>query len=235
MSKVRKIKALTPPPNKDSIVFEQQFKPRTKNQAIAIRTMLENDITIVHGVAGSGKSYLALGLALEHLRDGKIDKLIIVRPTVEASPKGIGYIPGAIDEKMAPYCLPLFETIKGFIGKDKFEYFMQRGRIEVAPLEYMRGRNFKDCYVIADECQNCTLEQLKMLMTRLCEHAKIFILGDTDQSDLGYSKFTSGLSKCIELLQDRIDGFGVCFLGKEDIQRNRIVGEILEVFSQHSL
>lgn len=226
-SKIKKVKNHTPPANKNTITIFEPFKPRTKNQANVIRTLIENDITIVHGVAGTGKSYIALGLALEHLSQGKINKIIIARPTVEASPKGLGFIPGGIDEKMAPYLLPLFETIKKFIGKEKLAYLLHLNIIEVAPLEYLRGRNFEDCYVIADECQNATFEQLKMLMTRLCNNAKIFILGDTDQTDLGYTRFQSGLSTCIKKLEGKVDGLGVCYLDKTDIQRNKIVGQIL--------
>ena len=217
----------TPPPNKSTISVKE-FKPKTQNQAEAIRTMIDNEITILHGVAGTGKTHLAVGLALQHLAAGKISKIIIVRPTVESSPRGIGYIPGTIDEKMAPYCLPLFELIKEFIGKEKLEYLLRYEQIEIAPLEYMRGRNFKNCYVIADECQNCTLEQLKMLMTRLCDGAKIFILGDTDQTDLGYTKFKSGLEECIHKLEDNVDGLGISYLDSSDIQRSKIVGQILE-------
>lgn len=102
--------------------------------------------------------------------------------------------------------------------------------IQVLPLEYMRGTNINDkTYLIADECQNCTLEQLKMIMTRLCNGAKIFILGDVDQTDLGYTRFKSGLQECIEKLDGAIEGVGVCYLDKSDIQRNKIVGQILEV------
>jgi len=227
MSKKIKTVKHTPIPNKNAIVTYKEFKPRTPNQANVIRTMIENDITIICGVAGSGKTMLSIGLALEHLKEGKINKIIIARPTVEASPKGVGFLKGALDEKMAPYLLPLFETIKEFIGKDKLNYLLANNTIEVAPLEYMRGRNFENCYVIADECQNATFEQLKMLMTRLCNNAKIFIVGDTDQTDLGYTRFQSGLATCIKKLDGKVEGLGVCYLDKTDIQRNKIVGQIL--------
>lgn len=217
----------TPPAAKNTLAFYKEFKPRTKNQANVLRTMVENDITIVHGVAGSGKSLLAIGLALEHLRDGKIKKIIIVRPTIESSPRGLGFLKGTLDEKLEPYLVSTFEEIKEFIGKDKLDLFIKNGTIEIASLEYMRGRNFKNCYVIADECQNATLEQLKMLMTRLCDNAKIFILGDTEQTDLGYTKFSSGLQTCINKLENNVDGLGVCQLDITDIQRNKIIGQIL--------
>lgn len=219
-----------PPPNKSTIELAKEFKPRTKNQADVVRSMVENDITIVSGPAGCGKSAIAIGLALTHLKEGKINKIIIARPTIEASPKGVGYLPGTINEKMAPYLVPLFELIKEYIGKAKLEYLLSHEIIEIAPLEYMRGRNISDkTYLIADECQNCTLEQLKMLMTRLCDGAKIFILGDVDQTDLGYTRFKSGLQECIDKLDGQIDGVGVCYLDKSDIQRNKIVGHILEI------
>jgi phosphate starvation-inducible PhoH-like protein len=222
-------KSHTPPPAKSSIVMFKEFKPKTKNQAEAVRDMIDNDITILIGPSGTGKTLCAIGLALTHLKEQKINKILIARPTIESSPKGIGFIPGTVNEKMTPYLVPLFELIKEYIGKDKLEYLLAHDIIEVAPIEYFRGRNISDkTYLIADECQNCTLEQLKMIMTRLCNGAKIFIIGDVEQCDLGYTKFSSGLQTCVSKLEGSVDGLAVSRLDISDIQRNKIIGQILE-------
>ena len=134
----------TPPANKDLLDLKREFSPRTKNQSEVVRSMVENDITIVTGPAGCGKSAIAIGLALTHLRDKKIDKIIITRPTIEASPKGNGFLPGDLMDKMAPYLIPLFELIKEYIGKEKLEYLIKNEIIEIAPFEYMRGRNINE-------------------------------------------------------------------------------------------
>lgn len=224
-----KLRKHTPIPNKSSIVLFKEFKPKTINQSYAVRDMIENDITFIVGPAGTGKSAISVGLSITHLVEQKINKIIIVRPAIEASPKGIGYIPGDVDSKMAPYLIPVFSLIKEYIGKDKLAFLLKSEAIEIMPLEYMRGINIDDrTYVIADECQNCTLEQLKMLMTRLCNGGKIFILGDTDQTDLGYTKFKSGLQECIDKLEDNVDGLAIARLDVSDIQRNKMIGQILE-------
>lgn len=223
-------KSSTPPANKDSIVMYQQLKPRTKNQAEFIRTVSENDITICDSPAGVGKTSLAVGIALEHLRDGKITKIIIVRPTIEASKRGLGYLKGDLDDKLAPYMIPLFEQIDEYIGKSKREYLVTKEIIKVESLEFFRGRNLKNCYLIVDECQNATEKQLKMVMTRLCENSKVIILGDTDQTDLPHSE-GGALDKCIEVL-DGVEGVGICYMDYSDIQRLPIVKRVLEAFER---
>lgn len=217
-------------PNKDTILMYQQFKPRTKNQANFVRTVYENDITICHGVAGTGKTALAVGLALEHLRDGKIDKILILRPTVEASKKGVGYLKGTLEDKLGPYLIPLLDQIDEYIGESKREYLIARGKICIECLEFFRGRNLKNCYLILDEAQNATLKQIKMVQTRLCENSKVIILGDSDQTDLPENE-AGGLVKTIRIL-DGIEGVGLAFLDNSDIQRLPIVGRVLEAYSQ---
>lgn len=223
----------TTPPNKDSIVMYEQLKPRTKNQAEFIRTVSENDIIICDSPAGVGKTKLAVGIALEHLRDGKITKIIIVRPTIEASKRGLGYLKGELDEKLAPYMIPLFEQIDEYIGKSKREYLVGREIIKVECLEFFRGRNLKNCYLIVDECQNATEKQLKMVMGRLCENSKVIILGDTDQTDLPTNE-SGALDKCIDVLHG-VEGVGICYMDYSDIQRLPIVKRVLEAFDKNSV
>lgn len=223
----------TPPANKDSIVMYEVLKPRTKNQADMIKTIIENDITICDAPAGVGKTKLAVGIALEHLRDRKIDKIVILRPTIEASKRGLGYLKGDYDEKLRPYMVPLFEQIDEYIGKSKREYLVHQEIIKVESLEFFRGRNLKNCYLIVDECQNATQKQLKMVMTRLCENSKVIILGDTDQTDLPINE-GGALNEAIEIL-DGIDGIGVCYLDYCDIQRLPIVKKVLEAYDKNGV
>lgn len=219
------------PPNKDSVVMYEEFKPRTKNQAIFVRTVRDNEVTLCHGVAGTGKTKLSVGMALEALRDGQIDRIKILRPTIEASARGLGYLKGDLDEKLRPYLIPLFEQIDEYIGTSKREYLVARGKIQVECLEFFRGRNLKNTYLILDEAQNATFKQIKMVQTRLCENSKIIILGDSDQTDLP-DKDSGGLDASIEMLHD-VEGVGICYLESCDIQRHPVVARILDAYAQY--
>lgn len=218
-------------PNKNAIDMDTELRPRTKNQVNFIKTIIENEIIICDSPAGVGKTHIAVGLALEHLRDSKIDKIIILRPTVEASKRGLGFLKGSYDEKLAPYMIPLFEQIDEYIGKAKREYLVRREVIKVESLEFFRGRNLKNCYLIADECQNATEKQLKMVMTRLCDNSKAILLGDTDQTDLPPNE-SGALAKCASVLAG-VEGVGICSMDYSDIQRSPIVKRVLEAFDRH--
>lgn len=230
MSKKNRIVKHTPIPNKDAITMYEQLKPRTKNQANFIRTIIENDITISNSPAGTGKTNLAVGLALEHLRDGKIKRIIILRPTVEASKRGLGYLKGDYQDKLAPYMTPLLEQMEYYIGKAKLEFLIHSKVIQIDAVEFFRGRNVTDAYLILDEAQNATEKQLKLVMTRLCENSKLIIIGDSDQVDLPPND-AGGLDKIIKDL-DGIEGLGIAKMDYSDVQRLPIVKRILERFAE---
>lgn len=195
---------------------------KTENQKGYILSIVENDITICTGPSGSGKSFIAAGLAAEHLQKDKIDSIIITRPLV-CTGKDIGSLPGELNDKIKPYLAPMEENLKHFLGRDKFDIFIQNRRIRFEPLETMRGATFRDAYMILDEAQNCTLEQIKMFITRIGEHSKVIINGDLKQTDINNK---SGLAFCLNRLSG-VEGIGICKLEYSDIQRNGIIGRVL--------
>jgi phosphate starvation-inducible PhoH-like protein len=195
---------------------------KTENQKEYICSIVENDITFCTGPSGTGKSFIAAGIAAEHLMKDKIDTIIVTRPLV-CTGKDIGSLPGELGDKIKPYLQPMEENLKYFLGRDKFGLYYNTRRIRFEPLETMRGSTFHNSYMILDEAQNCTLEQIKMFITRMGEHSKVMINGDTKQTDLYDS---SGLSYCLNKLKD-INGIGICGLDYHDIQRNGILGAVL--------
>ena len=208
----------------------QQLKivePKTKNQQQYIRSVAENDIVFCTGPSGCGKSYIASGIASQKLHYDQIETIIITRPLV-CTGKEIGSLPGELNEKIAPYLLPMQENLKHFLGRAFYgEYFNQK-RIRYMPLEVMRGSTFNYSYMILDEAQNCSMEQIKMFITRMGEGSKVLINGDIKQTDI---KSRSGLAECINRLYN-IDGVGVCELTHQDIQRNGILGRVLTALEQ---
>lgn len=199
--------------------------PKSQNQAEYIRCISENDVTFCKGPAGSGKTAIAVGLACEYLLSGKVNKVVITRPVIESG-KGLGFLPGTMLEKINPYLIPILEEMKQYLGHELLASHRNANVIEICPLEYMRGRNFHDTFMILDEGQNCTFEQIKMFVTRLGIGSKAVINGDTDQSDLPeYTK--GGLDKFINKLED-LTGVGICQLTASDIVRNNLIAKILE-------
>jgi len=201
----------------------QHIEAKTDNQRDYIRSIIENDIIFCSGPAGSGKSFIAAGLAAEHLHHGKIQQVIITRPLV-CTGKDIGSLPGEMDEKIAPYLLPMKENLQFFLGRAYYGLYMNEGQIIYRPLEVMRGSTFHDSYMILDEAQNCTEEQIKMFVSRMGQNSKVLINGDVDQNDL---RGRSGLSYCMNKLRD-IEGIATCKLTYQDIQRNGIIGRFLQ-------
>jgi len=201
------------------------LQPKSVNQENYIISMVENDVTVCTGPAGSGKSSVAVGLACSWLLENKIAKIIITRPTVENG-RGLGYLPGDKDEKIHPYLVPILEEMEQYIGKMLLTKFREAGIIEMCPLEYMRGRNFHDCFMILDEAQNATYEQIKMFLTRIGMHSRAVINGDVDQSDL--PQFLRGGLEDVSERLFGLQGVGVCELDATDIVRNPIIGRILE-------
>ena len=200
----------------------QHVEAKTENQKEYIRSIIENDIVFCSGPSGSGKSFVAAGIAAEHLHRGQIEQIIVTRPLV-CTGKEIGSLPGELGEKIAPYLLPMKENLKFFLGQSFYGYYDNEGQIHYKPLEVMRGATFHNCYMILDEAQNCTVEQIKMFVTRMGKGSKVLINGDVNQDDL---RGRSGLEYCISKLKG-LEGVGVCELGYEDIQRNDIIGRVL--------
>lgn len=198
------------------------LEAKTENQKEYIRSIIENDITFCIGPSGTGKSFIAAGIASEHLCKDKIDTIIVTRPLI-CTGKDIGSLPGELNEKIKPYLAPMTENLKYFLGRDKFGLYCNTNRIRFEPLETMRGMTFHNSYMILDEAQNCTLEQIKMFITRMGKDSKVIINGDMKQTDL-FNK--SGLSFCLDRLGG-LNGVGICKLDYHDIQRNGIIASVL--------
>lgn len=205
-------------------LYRNRLRPRTENQKEYIRTAAESCITFCQGLAGSGKTHIAIGLALEYLLENKIKKIIITRPVLEAGEK-IGYLPGTAEEKLHPYLLPILDEICHFIPIAQYTSLKLNNKIEVVPLGLMRGRNFHHSFIVADECQNASYEQLKMLLTRVGNESKLILTGDVGQSDLS-RHLQGGFLSLIRAL-DGVDGIGLCKLDSSDIVRNPIIAKIL--------
>jgi len=197
-------------------------EPQTKNQKDYIRAIIENDIIFCTGPSGCGKSYIAAGISSQKLHHNEIDSVIITRPLV-CTGKDIGSLPGELGEKIAPYLMPMQENFKNFLGRAFYGHHVNSGGIRYLPLEVMRGSTFDNAYMILDEAQNCSFEQIKMFITRMGKNSKVLINGDVKQTDL---KFQSGLANCVEKLYN-VEGVGVCQLTNQDIQRNGILGRVL--------
>ena len=200
-------------------------QPKSQNQENYIISMVENDITICSGPAGSGKSSVAVGLACNWLHYNKVERIIITRPTIETG-RGLGYLPGDKDEKILPYVLPVLEEMYMYLGRDKVKKLRETEIIELCPLEYMRGRNFHHCFMILDEAQNATYEQIKMFLTRIGNHSRAIINGDIDQSDLPKS-LQGGMLDVMNKLNN-LEGVGICQLEATDIVRNPIIAKVLD-------
>lgn len=212
-------------PDETAFVFKNKLKPRSKNQNEYIRTIAENTITFCQGVAGSGKTHIAIGMALEYLLEQKIERIIITRPVVEAGEK-LGYLPGTAEEKIHPYLLPILDEINYFIPMQLYAKLKITNRIEIVPLGLMRGRSFHKCFIVADECQNATYDQLKMLLTRIGMESKMVLTGDTAQSDL-QRNYRGGFIDMINNLNG-LNQLGFMSLNISDIVRNPIIGDIID-------
>ena len=213
--------------NKKSKKDKQTPKPnvledKTEKKRNYIRSIIENDVTFCTGPSGTGKSFIAAGIAASRLLKDEVETIIVTRPLV-CTGKDIGSLPGELNDKIKPYLAPMEENLKYFLGRDKFGLYFNTRRIRFEPLETMRGATFHNSYMILDEAQNCTMEQIKMFITRMGDHSKVIINGDTKQTDLYRD---SGLYYCLEKLNN-LQGVGICSLGYNDIQRNGILGRIL--------
>jgi phosphate starvation-inducible PhoH-like protein len=196
---------------------------RTNNQKDYIRAIIESDVVICTGPAGAGKSFVAAGIAAQHLHQKRIEQVIVTRPLV-CSGKDIGALPGDVGDKIKPYLTPMEESLKYFLGQAYYGLYANERKIRFEPLEVMRGATFHDSYMILDEAQNCTLDQIKMFITRMGENSKVIINGDTRQTDI---RSMSGLQTCLDRLMS-VESVSIIELTYEDIQRNSMIGEILQ-------
>ncbi len=208
-----------------SIKLKFRPQPKTEAQKFYLDSLSSSALTIGMGPAGSGKSFLAMAAALDKLISKEVDRIVLTRPIVEAGER-LGFLPGSFAEKIHPYLLPLLDAITDLVGPSMAEKLLESGKIEFAPLAYMRGRSFSNAYVILDEAQNATIEQMKMFITRIGEHSQFVVNGDESQSDLGYS-VENGLTWISKRLRGVSPEIQVIQFENCDIQRSKIVQIIL--------
>ncbi len=207
----------------------KQIGPRTKGQREYAEAIKKYDIVFGMGPAGTGKTYLAMASAVEALKKQEVRRIILTRPAIEAG-ESLGYLPGDMYEKISPYLRPLYDAIYDMMEAEKIEKYLETGIIEVAPLAYMRGRTLNDAFIIMDEAQNATAEQLKMFLTRLGFDSKAVITGDMTQSDLPGGK-PSGLLQAEGILKN-IEGIKFIYLSGEDVVRHALVQKIIEAYDK---
>ena len=206
------------------------IKARTPGQLAYLKTALTNDICFAIGPAGTGKTYMAVALAVAALKKNTVKKIILTRPAVEAGEK-LGYLPGDLREKIDPYLRPLYDALEDMLPAERVKAYLEKGIIEIIPLAYMRGRTLNRAFVILDEAQNTTDVQMKMFLTRLGTESKAIITGDITQIDLP-TKTVSGLVKAQEILSG-IEGVGFSFFEKTDVVRHRLVKEIIDAYEKY--
>lgn len=204
-------------------------KPKTLGQKKYIETIKKNTITLGVGPAGTGKTYLAVAMAVTAFRAKEINRIILTRPAVEAGEK-LGFLPGDLQSKVDPYLRPLYDALFDILGAENFQKHQERGDIEVAPLAYMRGRTLDDSFIILDEAQNTTTEQMKMFLTRLGFNSKMVVTGDITQIDLPDGK-RSGLKEAIKVLKN-IEDIGVVRFNEKDVVRHRLVQDIIKAYEK---
>ena len=205
------------------------IKARTKTQQELVNSIRKHDLVFAIGPAGSGKTYTAVALAVRALKQKEVRRIILCRPAVEAE-ESLGFLPGDMREKLNPYLQPLYDALQDMIPAKKLEEMFEENIIQIAPLAYMRGRTLDNAFVILDEAQNATQNQLKMFLTRMGERAKFVVTGDVTQIDLG-DKSKSGLPKSLPYLQ-KIKGISVLMFDQQDIIRHRLVKNIVEMFEE---
>ena len=217
----------------DSICISSKgrpVKPKTLGQKKYCEAIRDNTITFGIGPAGTGKTYLAVAMAVTAFRAKEVNRIILTRPAVEAGEK-LGFLPGDLQSKVDPYLRPLYDALFDMLGAENFQRCQERGAIEVAPLAYMRGRTLDDSFIILDEAQNTILEQMKMFLTRLGFRSKMVITGDITQIDLPDGK-KSGLKKVLNILKD-IDDIAICKFNQRDVVRHKLVQDIVNAYQKY--
>jgi phosphate starvation-inducible PhoH-like protein len=206
-----------------------KIKARTVNQKKLVEAIRKNDMVFCIGPAGTGKTYTAVALAVQALKNKEVKRIVLTRPAVEAG-ENLGFLPGDLKEKLDPYLMPLYDALRDMIPPERLAEMIQYGVIEIAPLAFMRGRTLDKAFVILDEAQNTTIMQMKMFLTRMGMTAKFVITGDMSQVDLP-RKQRSGLTYATRILRD-IEGIGVVEMGQSDIIRHKIIAKIISAFEQ---
>jgi phosphate starvation-inducible PhoH-like protein len=219
--------------SEDSLVYgidARPIKARTVNQRKLVEAHLGNDLVFAVGPAGTGKTYTAIALAVKAFKEKQVRRIILTRPAVEAG-ENLGFLPGDMKEKLDPYLQPLYDALRDMFHPRKLTEFIEEGIIEIAPLAYMRGRTLDNAFVILDEAQNTTVNQLKMFLTRMGKNAKFIVTGDITQIDLP-RKQKSGLIEGMGILKN-ITGISMVYFDKRDIIRHDLVKQIVEAYSQY--
>jgi len=206
------------------------IRPKTEGQKRYVEAIARHGVTFGIGPAGTGKTYLAMAMAIAALKDRQVHRIVLTRPAVEAGEK-LGFLPGDLQEKVNPYLRPLYDALYDILGVETFERYMSRGVIEVAPLAYMRGRTLDDAFIILDEAQNTTPEQMKMFLTRLGFHSRMVVTGDVTQVDLPRSR-DSGLLEVQQVLKD-VEGIAFVHLTEEDVVRHPLVQRIIRAYDRY--
>lgn len=207
--------------------FGQPVQAKTDGQAKLVDAIEQNDLVFVNGPAGTGKTFLAVALAVTWLEEKKVERICLVRPAVEAG-ENLGYLPGDLKEKIAPYLRPIYDTLHEMLPAEKLHHYHETGQIEIAPLAYMRGRTLKHAFIILDEAQNTTIPQMKMFLTRLGVRSKVIITGDSSQTDLDL-KQKSGLAHAMRILAS-VDGISQIQFSPREVLRHRLVQDILTAY-----
>lgn len=208
----------------------KQIKCKTLGQKKYIQALKTHELVFGVGPAGTGKTYLAVAMAVVAFKNKEVERIILTRPAVEAGEK-LGFLPGDLQNKVDPYLRPLYDALQEFFGLETYKQLMERGAIEVAPLAYMRGRTLNNAFIILDEAQNCSIEQMKMFLTRFGEGSRIVVTGDVTQIDLPKEKM-SGLVHAIRVL-DGVEGISVVKLTHKDVVRHELVQRIIQAYERH--
>ena len=208
----------------------KQIRCKTLGQQEYVQAIRDHDLTFAVGPAGTGKTYLAMALAVVALKNKEVERIVLTRPAVEAGEK-LGFLPGDLTQKVDPYLRPLYDALYDFMGVDSYQRLLERGVVEVAPLAYMRGRTLSDSFIILDEAQNTTSEQMKMFLTRLGFHSKAVVTGDITQTDLPYGK-KSGLAEAVDILKG-IPEIGMVELTHKDVVRHELVQQIVQAYDAY--
>jgi len=208
-----------------------ELRPKSINQEKLILNLLDStqDIVVATGPAGTGKTYLAMLAAIKAFRLGDCERIILTRPAVGVDDEKHGFLPGDLNSKMEPWTRPLFDVLREYYSAKEVAMMLENQTIEISPLAFMRGRTFKDAWIIADEMQNATPSQMKMLMTRIGENSKIVITGDVEQTDR--TVYNNGLIDLCKRLETKRQGLAVCYMTNKDIQRHPIIDTVLEIYA----
>lgn len=219
--------------NSDCICMTQSgkpVKPKNMRQKAYLQAIKENTVVFGVGPAGTGKTYLAVAMAVQALKTKQVDRIILTRPAVEAG-ENLGFLPGDLQTKVDPYLRPLYDALFEMLGEEGFHRQLEKGNIEVAPLAYMRGRSLNDAFIILDEAQNTTAPQMKMFLTRLGFHSKVVVTGDVTQIDLPHNQ-QSGLVEATKILRE-VDQVAMMFFTEQDVVRSRMVQDMIRAYDRY--